>query len=256
MFRLVLVTLQTQFKLSVRDWGVLTPVLAMPLQVLPALAIFIASNRADLASYALTAALLFSIGQMCFAVSSEIVSNDRSHQRLELLVATPASYPVILASRAFVVSFLGLAGFFEAWLLAKLVFDISIEVHHPATLAFALLATAFAGAGTAVLTAALFSLARQTRTIQNAVYGPFYLMSGVLVPIAFLPAWLQVLSPLFFFYWSAEIVRLSFAAAEPVDAVFQVGMLILIGCVSAVLGAVTMNRMLDQLRQNGRLGLT
>jgi ABC-2 type transport system permease protein len=255
MFRLIVATIRTQIKLSVRDWAVLTPVIVMPLQVLPAMAVFVASNRVDLAGYAITAALLFSIGQMCFSVSSEIVSNDRTDERLELLVATPASYAVVLGSRALVVSFLGLAGFAEAWLLVKLVFGIAVAVYDPLVLFGALIGTAIAGGGTAVLTAALFSLAKETRTIQNAVYGPFYLMSGILVPVTFLPAWLQVFSPFFFFYWSAGLVRDALSPTPIVNAGARVATLIGLGAAAAIIGALILTRMLERLRRDGRLGL-
>lgn len=254
-FRLILATIRAQSKLSIRDWAVLTPVIVMPLQVLPAMAVFIASNRVDLAGYAITAALLFSIGQMCFSVSSEIVSNDRNDERLELLVATPAPYAVVLGARALVVSCLGLAGFVEAWLLTKLVFGITIAIHHPLILSLALAGSAVAGGGTAVLTAALFCLAKETRTIQNAVYGPFYLMSGILVPITFLPAWLQIFSPFFFFYWSAELVRDALSSAPIADVSLRISALIGLGATAAVIGALILTRMLDKLRRDGRLGL-
>jgi ABC-2 type transport system permease protein len=255
MFRLIVITLQMQVKLSLRDWDVLTPVIVMPLQVLPAMAVFVASNRIDLAGYALTAALLFVVGQMCFSVCSEIVSNDRRNERLELFVATPANYAVVLAARALVLSARALAGFVEAWLLTRFVFGVSIEIHHPALLLAAFAATAIAAAGTSVLAAALFSLARTTRTIQNAVNGPFYLVSGILVPIAFLPAWLQIFSPFFFFYWSAGLVRDALAPAAIVDIGFRITMLISLGAVGAIIGTLVLTRMLDHLRREGRLGL-
>lgn len=255
MFRVILVTLQTQIKLSLRDWDVLTPIFVMPLQVLPALAVFVASRRLDLAGYALTAALLFVVGQMCFSVCSEIVSNDRRNERLELFVATPANYAVVLGARALVLSVFALTGIIEAWLLARFVFGLSIEVHHPAILVAALAATAIAAAGTSILAAALFSLARATRTIQNAVNGPFYLMSGILVPVTFLPAWLQIFSPFFFFYWSAGLVRDALAPGVIVDTGFRIGMLIVLGIIAAVVGTLVLTRMLDHLRREGRLGL-
>jgi ABC-2 type transport system permease protein len=256
MFRLIVITLHTQIKLSFRDWDVLTPIIVMPLQVLPAMAVFAASHRIDLAGYALTAALLFTVGQTCFAVCSEIVSNDRRDQRLELLVATPVNYAVVLGARALVLSFLSLTGFLEAWLLTCLVFGIAVVVHHPAILIAAFVATAIAGAGTSILTAALFSLARNTRTIQNAVNGPFYLLSGILVPVAFLPAWLQIFSPVFFFYWSAGLVRDALAPAALLNVGLRITMLIGLGVIGAAIGTLVLGRMLDHLRQEGRLGLT
>ena len=255
LFRLVVATAVNQFRLFVRNAQEWTRALMMPLQALVALAILVHSGRADLAGYALTAALLFTIGDMGFFVGSEIVAGDRSRQVLELLIASPAPYFVLLIARTLLVASLGLGSFIEGWLIARFVFGISIAVHHPWVLVAALLATVFAAGATAVLTAALFSLARSTRTLQNAVNGPFYLLGGVLVPITFLPAWLQPLSPFVFFFWSAGLVRDSFTAAPVEDVFVRLGVLLALGAAGAIFGGLILGRMIGHLRHNGRLGL-
>jgi len=253
--RIVGATALTQARLFFRNSQEWTRVFMMPLQALVAMAVLVHAGRADLAGYALTAALLFTIGDMGFFVGSEVVAGDRSQQVLELLTAAPTPYFVVLLTRTLFVAAIGLIGFAESWLIARFAFGVPVVVHHPWLLAGALLATVFAAGATAVLTAALFSLARSTRTLQNAVNGPFYLLGGVLVPAAFLPVWLKVLSPFVFFYWAASLVRDSFAAAEPVNIAFRLGALAGLGVAGAVVGALVLGRMLDQLRHNGRLGL-
>jgi len=253
--RIIRATALTQARLFFRNSQEWTRVLMMPLQALVAMAILVQAGRADLAGYALTAALLFTIGDMGFFVGSEVVAGDRSQQVLELLTAAPTPYFVVLVTRTLFVASVGLIGFAESWLIARFVFGVPVAVHHPWVLAGALLMTVFAAGATAVLTAALFSLARSTRTLQNAVNGPFYLLGGVLVPAAFLPAWLKVLSPFVFFFWAASLVRDSFAVAEPVDIALRLGTLAALGLAGALLGGLVLRRMLDHLRLNGRLGL-
>ncbi len=255
LLRLVVATAATQARLFLRNTQEWTRALMMPLQALVALAVLVHSGRADLAGYALTASLLFTIGDMGFFVGSEIVAGDRSRQVLELLIATPAPYFVVLITRTLLVAFLGLVGFAEGWLIARLIFGVSIAVHHPWVLAGALLATVFAAGATAVLSAALFSLARSTRTLQNAVNGPFYLLGGILVPVTFLPLWLQPLSPFVFFFWSAGLVRDSFTIA-PVENIFvRLTVLLALGVAGATAGGLVLGRMIGHLRRNGRLGL-
>jgi ABC-2 type transport system permease protein len=253
--RIAHATALTQARLFFRNPQEWTRVLMMPLQALVAMAILVHAGRADLAGYALTAALLFTIGDMGFFVGSEIVAGDRSQQVLELLTATPTPYFVLLITRTLFVASVGLIGFAESWLIARFAFGVPVVVHHPWLLAGALLTTVFAAGSTAVLTAALFSLARSTRTLQNAVNGPFYLLGGVLVPAAFLPVWLKVLSPFVFFFWAASLVRDSFAAPEPANVALRIGMLAVLGVAGAVVGGLVLARMLNNLRQNGRLGL-
>jgi ABC-2 type transport system permease protein len=253
--RIVFATALVQARLFFRNSQEWTRVLMMPLQALVAMAILVHAGRPDLAGYALTAALLFTIGDMGFFVGSEIVGGDRSQQVLELLTAAPTPYFVVLITRTLFVASVGLIGFAESWLIARFVFGVQVVVHHPSLLVGALLATVFAAGATAVLTAALFSLARSTRTLQNAVNGPFYLLGGVLVPAAFLPVWLKVLSPFVFFFWAASLVRDSFTAAEPGDTAFRLAMLAALGVAGALVGGLVLRRMLNHLRHNGRLGL-
>ncbi len=254
--RLILATARTQVRMAVRSIEDLTFLMVMPLQTLVAMAILVEAGRLDLAGYALTASLLFTVGQMGFFVSSEIVSRDRSHQVLELLVATPSPYFILLGTRTLIMTSLGLVGFVESWLIARFVFGVHVVVYHPGILALTLVATALAGGGTAILTAALFSLARTVRTLQNAVNGPFYLLGGVLVPVTFLPAWLQPVSPFIFFYWSANLVRDSLEAPVLHDVAWRLAALLFLGLAAAVGGGLVLVRMLYQLRREGRLGLT
>lgn len=231
------------------------PVLTLPLATLVSLAILVRSGRADLAHYGLVAAALMTIGQMGLFVASEIVFQERTGQTLELVVATPAPYVLVLLPRILVLTLLGVVGAIESWLIARLVFGLSLTVHHPALLLSTLLASSVASAGTAVLTAALFSLGRQVRTFQNAVNGPLYLLGGVLVPVAFLPAWLQPLSPFVFFYWSANLLRAAFEPAPPQAVLLGLASILALGLTGALLGALVLRRMLDQLRREGSLGL-
>lgn len=154
----------------------------------------------DLAPFALSASLLMTIGQMGFFVAGEFVAMDRGHQLLDIIAASPASYVVILAGRVGILTALGLLGFFEGWLIAWGVLSVHVPIVHCGILVAALLATVIASTGTALLFTALLGLASTTRTFQHAVNGPFDLLGGVLVPVHFLPTWLQSLAPLTFFY--------------------------------------------------------
>jgi ABC-2 type transport system permease protein len=251
----VCVVARTQLRLSTREVEDLLPVLVMPLLTFASMAIFSHAGRRDLAGHALTASTLITLGQMGFFVGSEIVSADRRNQILELLVAASMPYGAILATRVAVVTSLGLLGFVEAWGIARLAFGTPLVVVHVALLLATLLATALAASGTALLFSALFGLARTTRTFQHAVNGPFYLLGGVLVPTTYLPAWLQSLSPLTFFYWSAELLRDCLRASAVEHAAARLGAIIGIGLLTGALGYAIVDRMLFRLRRDGTLGL-
>lgn len=234
----------------------LRPIIGMPLVAVVALGVLVHSGKSELAPYALVAAVLMTIGQMGNFVASEIVYQDRHEQTLELLVASPAPYYFVLLARVLVLTSLGAVGALQAWVIARLCFGLSIPVHHPGLALVTLVATGVAAAGTALLTTALFALGTQVRTFQNAINGPLYLLGGVLVPVAYLPAWLQPVSPFVFFYWAANLLRAAFLPGEPEHVARSLAAILLLGVGTGLLGKLVLSRMLDHLRRDGDLGLT
>ena len=115
--------------------------------------------------------------------------------------------------------------------------------------------TAFAAAGTALITAALFCFARTARTYQNTVQYPVYLLSGMLVPVTVFPDWLEPVSRIIFLYWSANLLRDSMQPAAPEGVLAGLGAIAALGIGSAFVGSVLMIRMLNYLRREGRLGV-
>ena len=83
------------------------------------------------------------VAWMGIYIASEVVNNDRNGQILDLLVATPSPYFAILFTRVTILCSIGLVAFGESWLIARLAFDVSISIHHPAILVATLLATAW-----------------------------------------------------------------------------------------------------------------
>ncbi|MEI9939067.1 MAG: ABC transporter permease [Pseudomonadota bacterium] len=245
-----------QLRQSWRNVEDLLPVLVMPLLTFGSMAIFLDAGRLDLIGHALTACTLITVGQMGFFVGSELVSGDRRNQLLELLVAAKMAYGILLAVRVAVITALGLLGVAEGWLIVRLIFGVHVLVTHPVVLLLTLLSSVLAASGTAILFSALFGLARTTRTFQHAVNGPFYLLGGVLVPITFLPRWLQALSPFTFFYWSAGLLRDSFRAGEVNQLWPRLGVVGAMGVLFAAIGIAVVNRMLYRLRRDGALGLS
>ena len=230
-------------------------VLLVPFFALIFMAVLVQSGRADLLAYALVGPLLVGIGQMGFYVASEVVSRDRETQTLELEIATPAPLALIVVSRTMLLTSAGIAGFFECWLVARVVFGETIEIYHLDVLILTLIATTFAAASTAVITSALFSLTRSARSMQNTITYPLYVLAGVLVPVSFLPDWLEPLSKVIFLSWSADLLRDALTNAAVNDVALRLAAVLSLGALALVAGTLLLDRMIDHLRQQGRLGL-
>jgi ABC-2 type transport system permease protein len=253
--RVVTGSMRAQFQMTSRDIEDLLPLVTMPLFTLVFMAVFIYTGRRDLLGYALVAPLLMTIAQMGLIVASELITRDRSGQTLEPIVATPAPFFLVLASRITVPSALGLVGFVEAWLIARLLFGVTVTIHHPGVLAVTLVLTMLAATGTALVTAALFCFSRSARTLQASVAFPLFVIAGVLVPVTFLPVWIQPVSRVIFLYWSADLLRDAMQPAAIEGIAFRLGMIALLGLAGAVIGAVLIQRMLQHLKREGTLGM-
>jgi ABC-2 type transport system permease protein len=256
LLRLIGGAARAQFHMTRHNVEDLMPLLTVPLASIVSMAILQYSGRTDLAGYALVASVLMSVERMATLVASEILANDRGTGTFELVVASPAPYFVVLATRIFLLSGLGLAGFVEGWLIIRAAFGVDITLHHPVVLSACLIATVFAAAGTAMIFASIFCLGRTPRTYQNAISGPLYLLGGVLVPVTFLPEWVQPVSRLVFFFWSADLLRDSLQPPDPANVVLRISAIVFLGIASGCIGVLLFRRMLNYQRREGTLGLT
>jgi ABC-2 type transport system permease protein len=253
--RLVVSTVRAQLQMTRRNVEDLLPVASIPLSAIITLAILVNSGRSDLAGYALVAVVLMTVAQMGLFVGSEIIAQDRHSQTLELFAASPAPYFAVLGTRVFVLSAIGLIGFVEAWLIAWGLFGVRIVVYHPLVLGVTLLIATFASSATALIVVAAASFGRTTRTVQNAIGGPLFLLGGVLVPVTYLPEFLQPFSRGIFLYWAADLLRDALQPPDPLNVPFRLQAVLWLGVIAGAIGFVLIHRMLAHLRREGTLGL-
>lgn len=253
--RVLVAAARVQLQMSRRNVEDFFPILTVPLTAVISLAILRQAGRLDLAGYALVAAGLMSVGQMSFFVASELLARERQEQTLELMVASPTSCYLPLLVRISVLTAVGGVGFAEAWGIAKLLFDIAIPIYHPGYFVLTLGATVVAGSVTALITSTVFCFGKTTRTYQNAIAGPLYLLAGVLVPAAFLPTVVQPVSRVIFLYWSADLMRASLRP-QPIAAPLSGLLAILaLGAIGGGVGSILFGRLLQHLRREGTIGL-
>jgi ABC-2 type transport system permease protein len=226
----------------------------VPLFTVIFLQIFRAADRADLNGYALMAPVLIAIWALALQSSGEVIEGDRWQGVVDLVVASPTPFAVIVLGRVFAVTLVALLAFAEVWLVSWIVFGVVVEVEHPLIFGLTVAATAFAAAGTATIMASLFVVTRSARTFQNSLSWPFYVLGGVLVPVSFLPSWLEPFSTLIFLSWSGDLLRASLAPAAVHDAAFRLTMIALLGICGFAIGFGLLGRMIRQARRTATLG--
>jgi ABC-2 type transport system permease protein len=246
--------LRFQMRTTHRDPDNLLPLVTAPIYTIIFLLIFQHADRGDLGSHAVLAPVLIAIWGMALYVSGEIVEQDRWMGTLELAVAAPASFALLLLGRIAAVTLYSLVAFAEAWLVA-LAFGVRVEVHHPGLFLAVLAVTAFATAGTALIMSVTFVLARSARTFQNSLTYPFYVLGGVIVPVALLPDWVQPLSWFVYLSWAADLLREA-VTPEPVAAAgTRIAVIAGLGIIGYVIGQRLLVRALRRVRRTGTIGL-
>ncbi len=242
-----------QLSSSRRSPGDIETLATVPLLTAIFLAIMLNSGRDDLVGHAVIGPVLMALSVMALNVAGEIIQSDRYAGTLELVIAAPANMAAVLWGRVFAVAALGMVSFVEAWLVAWLGFGIVIEVPHAGVFTATVAASVFAMAGTATIAASLFVLTRRGFAYRVAVSFPLYILGGVIVPVTFLPEWLQPLCRLVYLSWSADLLRASLRP-EPVTGVVPGLLAILALAVASVLiGQRLLIWVVDRVRSDGTL---
>lgn len=209
------------------------------------------AGRDELVAHAVMAPVLMSLWGISLFVAGEIIVTDRSAGTFEAIIATPAPLPLTVVGRVFAVTSLGLLAFGEAWIVARVVFALPVEVAHPAVLLAALVLSAAAMSGTALVMAALFAFGRRARPFQRVLSYPFYVLGGVLVPVALLPDWVQPISRIIFLFWSSELLRDSLRPDHIESLLPRLEAVFGLGALAFVFGWVLTVAILNVVRSRG-----
>ena len=232
----------------------LIPLLTGPLYTVIFSMVLRHGGRADLGAYAVVAPFFMSLWWFAIFQGGWVITTERWEGTIDYLVAAPAGFASVVLGRIATMMVVGLLSFGEVWLVG-LVLRVEVTVHHPLLFAATLLVTAFTMATTALFLANIFVLARSAATFSNSLSYPFYLLGGILVPVALLPGWLQPVSKIVFLSWSARSLRDSLAAAPAPDAWHSIAMVFLLGCATLAVATAMLTRVLRRVRQTGELGL-
>lgn len=146
-----------------------------------------------------------------------------------------------------------LVAFLECWLTGWLLAGELVPVAHPLVSGVVVVVTAWALTGWAGVMASVFVLARSARTFQNSLSYPFYVLGGVLVPVALLPEWLQPVTRLVFLSWSSDVLRDSLTPGPVEGLLLGLGAVVVLGVAGFVLSHHLLHRALRRVRTTGSL---
>lgn len=234
----------------------LIPFFTAPLFTIVFMLVFKHAGREDLTAYAAIAPVFIALWWLALFNSGWTITTERWNGTLEMLVAAPSSFGAVIFGRIAATTVVGTVSFFEAWLVARLIFGATVTIHHWGAFVLIVFATLAAMAGTAVGMAALFVLARNAVTFSNSASYPFYVLGGILVPVSLLPHWVRPLSAVVFLSWSADLLRGALDAAPIHEFWPHLGMVVLLGACGYVVGLVALRVILVRVRESGEISTT
>lgn len=181
------------------------------------------------------------------------LAQERWHGTLELEVAAPVNFALILLPLTIAMSTIGIYSMAATLLWGWAVFGIPLQITDPVAFVLAVPATVASIGALGFVLAVAFVRFRQAWALGNMLEYPVWLIAGFLVPLSLLPAWVRPISWMLAPTWGIRAIR---GAALGGPAWGDIGMSLLVGGAYVLLGILLVHRALDAARGKGTLALT
>ncbi len=181
------------------------------------------------------------------------IDHQRWQGTLELIVAAPTPLIVVLLSLTLATTTVGIYSLVATMTWGAILFGVPLDLVHPAAFLVAIPATIVALATLGLLMASTFIVLRNANALANTGEFPIWLLSGVLVPVALLPTWVQPVSSLLAPTWGVRALREAALGGSPWRAI---GACVLCAAVQLALAAVALRRVERRARDRATLALT
>jgi ABC-2 type transport system permease protein len=214
---------------------------------------FRAGGDPDALVYAALGSAVMGIWTATSVAAGSAVQRERWHGTLELLVAAPAHFSLVLLPLAFATSAIGVYCMTTTLLFGRFVFGIDLTVEHPLIMAVAIPATILSIGALGFLLATSFARYRASWALGAMMEYPIWLLCGFLVPLALLPSWSHPISWALAPTWGMRAIRESSTGGTPLP---DIGMCILLGSVYVALGVLITESVLRSARRSASISLT
>jgi ABC-2 type transport system permease protein len=203
--------------------------------------------------YASLGAAVMGIWGATSTSAGSAMQRERWHGTLELLVAAPVHFALVLLPVTIAMATMGLYSLVATLLWGRLLFGIELTVEHPALFALALPTVIVSMGSLGFLFAVSFVRFRRAWALGNMFEYPIWLVCGFLVPLSLFPDWVRPISWALAPTWGMNAIRESALGGDPVP-----DMLMCFGLAGAYVafGLLVAGRMLDAARARAVLSLT
>ena len=239
--------------LSQSGFFLLTAVFMPSLIATVAFYMFQAGNQPETLFWVALGAAVYGIWSSTLFGSGGAIQWQRWQGTLELLVAAPAPFSLVLLPLTLATSSVGIYSLVSTLLWGRLVFGIPLEIEHPVQFALAV-PTTIVGLGLlGMLFASTFVLYRHANALSNMLEMPVLLVTGLLVPLSLLPVWVHPIGWVLAPTWGVRALRDSAFGGQPWP---EIGLTLGLGAAYVGLAIVFLRHFERLARKHATLSLT
>jgi ABC-2 type transport system permease protein len=203
--------------------------------------------------YAGLGSAVMGIWSVIATTASSLLQRERWHGTLELLVAAPTRFALVLVPITTAMATLGLYSLVATLVWGRLLFGIKVPIASPLLFGLSIMASIFSIALIGFLLSVAVVRYRTAWAMGNLLEYPGWLVCGFLVPLTVFPHWVGWIAYALPPTWGMEAIRSSAAGGSPwLDVLMCLGL----GLVYGVAGALLSETVLDSARRNATLSLT
>ena len=203
--------------------------------------------------YAGLGSAVMGIWSVIATTASSLLQRERWHGTLELLVASPTRFALVLVPITTAMATLGLYSLVATLVWGRLLFGIKVPVADPLLFVLSIVASIFSIALIGFLLSVAVVRYRTAWAMGNLLEYPGWLVCGFLVPLTVFPDWVGWIAYALPPTWGMQAIRASAAGGSPWLDVF---MCLGLGLLYGLAGALLSEKVLDSARRNATLSLT
>jgi ABC-2 type transport system permease protein len=185
--------------------------------------------------------------------ASSALQRARWHGVLELLVATPVHFSLVLLPVTVATSAIGLYCLAATIIWGKFVFGIDLPMEQPFAFAVAIPLTVIAVGMFGFLLAVAFVRFRRSWAMGAVLEYPVWLICGFLVPLSLLPGWVQPISWALAPTWGMNAIRQASTGGSPWP---DIALCFALGLGYVGIGVLVLDVVLRSAREHATLALT
>jgi ABC-2 type transport system permease protein len=239
---------------SVSRWFLLMAVVQPVIFASIAFYMFKAGGRPGTLLYAALAAGMMGIWSSTLFGSGGALQWNRWQGTLELLVASPPPFIVVLLPLTLATSLTGAYALIATVLWGRVFFGVPLHLAHALAFVPAVVAGVLALGLMGLLMASSFILYRHANALSNFLEYPVWVATGLLFPLSLLPGWVRPISWCLAPYWGIAAIR---HAAIGGGAVWgPIGMCVALGAAYFALAAAFLRTFERLARERATLSLT